>query len=39
MVLWMQAAARGDVGRVNGPAQALYRVHGANMHARPSPAC
>jgi hypothetical protein len=30
--VWMRAAARGGVGRVNGPAQAAYRVHGSNMH-------
>ncbi|MGB3771532.1 MAG: glycosyltransferase [Rhodococcus sp. (in: high G+C Gram-positive bacteria)] len=32
MLLWMQAATRGTVGRVNGPDQAFYRVHGNNMH-------
>jgi glycosyltransferase involved in cell wall biosynthesis len=26
--LWLQIAARADVGRVNGPAQGYYRVHG-----------
>jgi hypothetical protein len=31
-LLWLRAAARGSVGRVNGPDQAYYRVHGANMH-------
>ena len=30
--LWMLAATRGAVGRVNGPDQAYYRVHGNNMH-------
>jgi hypothetical protein len=30
--MWMRTAARWDIGRVNGPAQALYRVHDANMH-------
>lgn len=30
--LWMRAAARGGVGRVNGPVQACYRQHGDNMH-------
>jgi glycosyltransferase involved in cell wall biosynthesis len=30
--LWMRAAVRGDVGRVNGPNQAFYRVHTSNMH-------
>ena len=29
---WLRTAARWDVGRVNGRAQAYYRVHGANMH-------
>ncbi|MBY6436599.1 glycosyltransferase [Rhodococcus kroppenstedtii] len=32
MLLWMRAATRGGVGRVNGPDQAFYRVHGENMH-------
>lgn len=32
LAAWLQAASRWDVGRVNGPAQAFYRVHGANMH-------
>lgn len=32
MEVWMRAAVRGRVGRVNGPVQAAYRVHGANMH-------
>jgi hypothetical protein len=32
MELWMRAAARADVGRVNGPDQGYYRVHTANMH-------
>lgn len=31
-LLWMRAASRGRVGRVNGVDQALYRIHGANMH-------
>jgi glycosyltransferase involved in cell wall biosynthesis len=30
-ILW-RIALRWDVGRVNGPIQALYRVHGSNMH-------
>ncbi|QSR32555.1 glycosyl transferase family 2 [Nocardioides sp. S5] len=30
--MWMRTAARWDVGRVNGPIQAHYRVHAANMH-------
>ncbi len=29
---WLRAAASWDVGRINGPVQAFYRVHGANMH-------
>lgn len=29
---WLRTSARWDVGRVNGRAQAYYRVHGANMH-------
>jgi glycosyltransferase involved in cell wall biosynthesis len=32
MLLWYQTAATWGVGRVNNAAQALYRVHGANMH-------
>jgi hypothetical protein len=30
--MWMRAAAASDVGHVNGPVQAYYRVHTANMH-------
>ena len=30
--LWLRAAARASVGRVNGCDQAFYRVHGHNMH-------
>jgi glycosyltransferase involved in cell wall biosynthesis len=30
--MWMRTAVRWDVGRVNGPVQAWYRVHEANMH-------
>lgn len=30
--LWLRAACLADIGRVNGPVQALYRVHGSNMH-------
>ena len=30
--LWLRTALWWDIGRVNGPAQALYRVHDANMH-------
>ncbi|MFE4195029.1 glycosyltransferase family 2 protein [Paenarthrobacter sp. NPDC056912] len=29
---WLRAAGSWDVGRINGPVQAYYRVHGANMH-------
>lgn len=32
MDLWIRAAKHADVGRVNGPPQGFYRVHGANMH-------
>jgi hypothetical protein len=32
MDLWMRAASLGSVGRINGPVQAYYRVHGQNMH-------
>lgn len=32
MEFWLRAAAISDVGRVNGPTQAYYRVHGGNMH-------
>ena len=32
MELWLRAAGIGSVGRVNGPVQAFYRVHGGNMH-------
>lgn len=32
-LLWLRAAARAGVGRVNGVDQAFYRVHGTNMHA------
>ena len=32
LYMWLKAAARSAVGRVNGPTQAFYRVHGANMH-------
>ena len=30
--MWLRTATRWDVGRVNGPVQAQYRVHDANMH-------
>jgi hypothetical protein len=29
--MWLRAAAVADVGRVNGPCQALYRVHDGSM--------
>ncbi|MDQ0662300.1 hypothetical protein QFZ35_000798 [Arthrobacter ulcerisalmonis] len=29
---WIRAAARWDIGRINGPSQAYYRVHDSNMH-------
>ncbi|WP_375422881.1 glycosyltransferase family 2 protein [uncultured Friedmanniella sp.] len=32
LLVWLRAATRGRVGRVNGPDQGYYRVHGANMH-------
>lgn len=32
MELWLRVAAISDIGRINGPDQAYYRVHGANMH-------
>ena len=32
-LLWLRAAARAEVGRVNGVDLAFYRVHGGNMHA------
>jgi hypothetical protein len=32
MLLWYQTALRWEIGRVNNTAQALYRVHGSNMH-------
>jgi glycosyltransferase involved in cell wall biosynthesis len=32
-LLWLRAAARAQVGRVNGVDLAHYRVHGANMHS------
>ena len=30
--MWLKTALHWDVGRVNGPDQALYRVHDTNMH-------
>ncbi|MCT9867987.1 glycosyltransferase family 2 protein [Paenarthrobacter aurescens] len=35
---WLRAASSWDVGRINGPVQAFYRVHGANMHQMEFPA-
>ncbi|WP_267615686.1 glycosyltransferase [Gordonia bronchialis] len=32
MLLWMQAALRGNVARIDGPDQAFYRIHGQNLH-------
>lgn len=32
LLLWLRAAARGPIGRINGADQAFYRQHGANMH-------
>ncbi|MFC4397143.1 MULTISPECIES: glycosyltransferase family 2 protein [Micrococcaceae] len=29
---WLRTAADWDIGRINGPSQAYYRVHGKNMH-------
>lgn len=31
-LLWLRAAARGEVARINGADQAFYRHHGGNMH-------
>lgn len=33
LLMWLRAAARSDIGRVNGTVQAYYRVHAANMHS------
>jgi len=33
MYMWLQAAARSDIGFVGGPRQAFYRNHGSNMHS------
>ncbi len=30
--LWLRLASVGDVGRINGPVQGLYRMHDTNMH-------
>lgn len=32
MLLWLRCATLGGVGRVDGPDQAFYRIHGSNMH-------
>lgn len=32
LLLWMRAALRGDVARIDGADQAFYRIHGANLH-------
>lgn len=32
MLLWLRCAALGGVGRIDGPDQALYRIHESNMH-------
>ena len=32
MAVWLDTALRWDIGRVNGPVQAHYRVHADNMH-------
>jgi glycosyltransferase involved in cell wall biosynthesis len=31
-LMWLRAATRGSIGRVNGVDLAFYRFHGANMH-------
>lgn len=30
--MWLRTAVNWDIGRVNGPVQAFYRVHDSNMH-------
>jgi len=32
MLMWLQTAARSDIGFVGGPRQAVYRTHDTNMH-------
>jgi hypothetical protein len=32
LYFWLQAATFGRVGRIDGPPQAYYRIHGGNMH-------
>jgi glycosyltransferase involved in cell wall biosynthesis len=34
LLLWLRAAARSAVGRINGVDQAFYRTHGDNMHVK-----
>lgn len=34
LLLWLRAATRGNVARIDGADQALYRIHGSNMHLR-----
>lgn len=36
-LLWLRAATRGSIGRVNGVDLAYYRVHGQNMHMEQYP--
>ena len=35
--MWLRAAAVADVGRVNGPCQAFYRVHPRACSGPPTP--
>ena len=32
LLLWIRAALRGTVARIEGPDQAYYRIHGSNLH-------
>lgn len=34
LLLWFRAATRGNVARIDGADQALYRIHDSNMHLR-----
>jgi len=36
-LMWLRAATRGAIGRVNGVDQAYYRFHGHNMHMQQFP--
>jgi glycosyltransferase involved in cell wall biosynthesis len=36
-LMWLRAASRGSIGRVNGVDQAYYRIHGHNMHLEAYP--